>query len=68
VSLHSLPDGAELTFSADDRAEASAFDPEHPALVAASSRSAFAERHAITPVLDATREDVVAWASVANVP
>jgi acetylornithine deacetylase/succinyl-diaminopimelate desuccinylase-like protein len=30
-----LPTGAELTFSADDRAEASAFDPEHPALVAA---------------------------------
>ena len=30
-----LPDGAELTFRADDRAEASAFDPEHPALVAA---------------------------------
>jgi acetylornithine deacetylase/succinyl-diaminopimelate desuccinylase-like protein len=29
-----LPDGAELTFSAE-RAEASAFDPEHPALVAA---------------------------------
>jgi acetylornithine deacetylase/succinyl-diaminopimelate desuccinylase-like protein len=29
-----LPDGAELVFSAD-RAEASAFDPEHPALVAA---------------------------------
>ena len=30
-----LPDGAELTFDGADRAEASAFDPEHPALVAA---------------------------------
>ena len=29
-----LPDGAELTFSAD-RAEPSAFDPEHPVLLAA---------------------------------
>jgi acetylornithine deacetylase/succinyl-diaminopimelate desuccinylase-like protein len=43
-----LPEGAELTFSAV-RAEAAAFDPEHPALVAA--RRALARAAGSDPVL-----------------